>query len=146
MLFQRIGIKVLSAVLYLPFILFSLIISVQDVLTGAVSRLSLWAALLAALLLQGLVKAGLPLSALAGGLVGIAVFSLAFFLSGRRLGLADLWYAGLMGIVFGPLWWHAAIAFACLYALVFFLFSHHRSLPFIPFMTAGSLTLMPLFF
>jgi hypothetical protein len=135
----------LANILYLSFFLFSVVISIQDAVTGTVSRLWLWTALLAALLLQGVIQAAVPVAALVGGLLGVTVFFLAFFCSGRRLGLADVWYAGLMGIVLGPLWWYAAIGSACIYSLLFFAATRRRSAAFIPFMTAGSFTIIPLF-
>jgi hypothetical protein len=135
----------LPDIFYLSFILFSIVISVRDAFVGVVSRPCLWGAIFGALLIQWVINAGPPATALAGGLVGLAVFSLAFFVSGRRLGLADLWYAALMGIVFGPLWWHIAIGFACVYALLFFLLTRRRSLPFIPFMSVGGFTVLPFF-
>jgi hypothetical protein len=136
----------LSGALYFSFFVFSIIISIQDTITGSVSRSCLWAAAVVALLLRWVMNATFPTVALIGGMVGIAVFFLAFFCSGQRLGLADVWYAGLMGIVFGPLWWYVAIGSACIYTLIWLLVTRRRSAPFIPFMTAGGLTIIPFIF
>jgi prepilin signal peptidase PulO-like enzyme (type II secretory pathway) len=73
-----------------------------------------------------------------GGVLGIIVFLPAFFISGKRLGLADVWYAALSGIVLGPLRWYPAVLLSCVFGFLFIVISRRRSIPFIPCMAAGS--------
>ena len=75
----------------------------------------------------------------AGTLLGFAIFLLAFFISKRKLGLADVWYSALTGMLLGPRWWYAAIASACLAGMIYIIISNRRRIPFIPFMAAGSI-------
>ncbi|GHV89398.1 hypothetical protein AGMMS50267_17580 [Spirochaetia bacterium] len=122
------------------YIFFSIYAALTDAKTGSLPRLWLWAAIavscLGQLIFGGTIAA---LIALLGCALGLLIFSLAFFLSGRRLGLADVWYAGLAGSVLGPLWWYPAILAACLAALLFAALRRRRSVRFIPFMAAGSI-------
>ncbi|GHV77497.1 hypothetical protein AGMMS49942_23180 [Spirochaetia bacterium] len=80
------------------------------------------------------------INAVLGCALGLAIFFLAFFMSGKKLGLADVWYAGLMGSVLGPVWWFPAIIAACLSALIYYAITRRRQpIAFIPFMAAGSI-------
>jgi prepilin signal peptidase PulO-like enzyme (type II secretory pathway) len=80
---------------------------------------------------------------LIGGLLGMGMFLLAYLVSGKKLGLADIWYAGLIGIVLEPLLLYAALGVSCVLAIGFILISKKRSVPFIPFMAAGSFAVLP---
>jgi prepilin signal peptidase PulO-like enzyme (type II secretory pathway) len=64
---------------------------------------------------------------------------LAYFLSGKKLGLADVWYSALIGFVHGLWRWYFAIGIACIIGVVFILISRRRKIPFIPFMAIGSI-------
>jgi prepilin signal peptidase PulO-like enzyme (type II secretory pathway) len=135
-------VRFLLAVLYLTF---SLYLALRDIRHGEVSRVLLWLALLTALAGQVLGRglAALPAAA-GGGALGIGFFLLVFFCSGKKLGLADVWYSGLIGVVLGPLWWFGGIILACLGAIGYCVISRRRTVPFIPFMAAGSAAVMPL--
>ncbi|GHT57787.1 hypothetical protein FACS1894109_10690 [Spirochaetia bacterium] len=131
-------------ILLVPYVLFSVYISLLDIRTGRIPRLLLWAAILLALLLKILITPGsLPLGSLTGGLLGTALFLLAYLVSGKKLGLADVWYAGLIGIVLEPLRLYAALGVSCVLAIVFILITKKHSIPFIPFMAAGSFSMLP---
>jgi len=74
----------------------------------------------------------------AGALLGLFIFLLAFAVSGKRLGLADVWYAALIGLVLGPWWWYEAMFCACGSGIIYMLASKKRKIPFIPLMALGS--------
>jgi prepilin signal peptidase PulO-like enzyme (type II secretory pathway) len=71
--------------------------------------------------------------------MGIGLFLLAFFASRRRLGLADVWYSGLIGMVLGPLWWYPAVFAACASVALVVIYLRKPAIPFIPCMALGSL-------
>ncbi|GHV12911.1 hypothetical protein FACS189491_06860 [Spirochaetia bacterium] len=124
-----------------PYALFSVYISFLDIKTGHVPRLPLWGALALALLFKTVMGAGLmPVT---GGLFGLGVFLLAYRVSKKKLGLADVWYAALIGIVFEPLLLCASLGVSCVIAIAFILLSKKKSIPFIPFMAAGSFSVLP---
>ncbi|MDR1804394.1 MAG: prepilin peptidase [Treponema sp.] len=79
--------------------------------------------------------------AAAGLLVGLGFFLLARLVSRGKLGLADVWYSALIGMVLGPRRWYGAICLACAGALILLLASGKRRVPFIPFMAAGSIAI-----
>jgi len=76
--------------------------------------------------------------AAAGLLAGLSVFLLARLVSGGKLGLADVWYSALIGLVLGPRRWYGAIGLACAGAIILLLATGRRRIPFIPLMAAGS--------
>ncbi|MDR1418918.1 MAG: prepilin peptidase [Treponema sp.] len=119
------------------YILFSLFISIYDIKTGMVSRFLLWGALLFFFIVKCFLSGGF-FEAATGGALGILVFLVVFFISRKRLGLADVWYAGLAGIVLGPLWWYPAMALSCLFGILVTVVFRRRVIPFIPCMAAGS--------
>jgi hypothetical protein len=127
------------------YLLFSLYLSVRDIRYGEVSRTLLWLALGVALTLRVLLggPAVLP-EAAGGGILGIGFFLVVFFCSHKKLGLADVWYAGLIGVMLGPWRWVGGIVLAGIFALGYCLITGRRTVPFIPFMAAGSAALMPL--
>ena len=121
------------------FAIFSFAIAAGDFKTGMVPRIAFVFAFPAFFAL-GLLRDG-PLSpweALAGALLGLTVFLLAFFISGKKLGLADVWYSALAGLVLGPWWWYAAMSCACVGGIIYILVSKRRQIPFIPLMAIGS--------
>jgi prepilin signal peptidase PulO-like enzyme (type II secretory pathway) len=128
----------------LVFIIFSFFLSFKDIMTGRVSRFLLWGAISCSFLLQyGIGGRNILFNAVSGCILGLGVFFLVFLVSGKRLGLADVWYAGLAGSVLGPVWWYPAMGLACVLAVVYMLASRRRSVPFIPFMAAGSVCIIP---
>ncbi|MDR1506810.1 MAG: prepilin peptidase [Treponema sp.] len=120
------------------FCLFSVIVAVVDIKTGSIPRFAFLCAfaLFFALKLFSEGRELLFLS-LAGCGTGIGLFLLAFFVSGKKLGLADVWYSGLIGLVLGPLWWYPATFAACAAGLIWLLGAKRDSIPFIPCMAAG---------
>ncbi len=126
-------------IFYSAFFLFSVFISVSDIKTGTVSRSLMWVTAAVLFLLKYIAygHAVLALSAI-GCILGLCVFLLAYFCSKKKLGLADVWYAGIMGIVLGPFYWYPAVFFACVIACLWILAAHRHSLPFLPFMAAGA--------
>jgi prepilin signal peptidase PulO-like enzyme (type II secretory pathway) len=130
--------------IWTAFIGFSVFISVKDISTGLIPRILLWSALPCSLLLQYLFFGkNILFNAVFGGVLGCAVFFLAFFISGKRLGLADVWYAGLAGSVLGPVWWYPAMAVSCILAAGYIALFRRRYVPFIPFMAIGSGCFLP---
>ena len=125
------------------FAVFSIIIAAADIKTGKVPRLAFVIAFpffLVLALLQNEIR--LPMTVLAGALLGFLVFLLAYFVSGKKLGLADVWYSALIGLVLGPWWWYAAMGCACVCGIVYIMVSKRRKIPFIPLMAFGSFAMI----
>ena len=87
-----------------------------------------------------------------GLVLATAQFGLVYLLLRGRLGLGDVKYAGFLGALLGPFAWQTALAAAAVFALLHVLIvsAMERTLfkgpvPFAPFMTAGGLTAMILF-
>jgi len=130
---------VLSFVLILSFGLFSLFIAVADIRTGMVPRAAFIVAFPVFIILKSLLTSNISLLVSIGGsFLGLSVFLLAYYFSGKKLGLADVWYSALIGFVLGPLWWYAAIGLACILGLLYILFSKRHQIPFTPLMALGS--------
>jgi len=120
------------------FSIFSFAIAVSDLKTGAVQRavfVLAFPVFFVLCLLSGNSHSALVM--LAGALLGLSVFFLAFIVSGKRLGLADVWYSALIGLVLGPWRWYAAMFCACIAGIVYILVSRRRKIPFIPLMALG---------
>jgi len=124
------------------FAIFSLIIAFWDIKTGEVPRIAFIIAFCIFLTLNVLRKEHYPLLiSFIGTMLGILIFSIAFFVSRKRLGLADIWYSGLIGMVLGPLWWYPAIGIACLTGVICVFIFKKRRIPFIPCMAVGSVAM-----
>jgi prepilin signal peptidase PulO-like enzyme (type II secretory pathway) len=122
------------------YIFFSIYLAFLDARTGYLPRLLLWGAIAASCLGQFFLGGKMAgINAILGCALGLLIFSLAFFISGKKLGLADVWYAGLLGSVLGPVWWYPAVFAACLAALLFAVTRRRRSVRFIPFMAGGGI-------
>jgi hypothetical protein len=131
------------AVLYSAFFLFSVFVSFKDIRTGVVSRMFMWISATVLFLLKYVAFGNsIQVLSVVGCILGLAVFFLAYICSGKKLGLADVWYAGIMGIILGPFWFYPAVICSCIFALVCMLITHKSSLPFIPFMAAGTWTVL----
>ena len=78
----------------------------------------------------------------AGMLAGLSVFLFAFFISGGKLGLADVWYSALIGLVLGPRRWYGAACLACAGGAIALLVIGKHRIPFIPFMALGSVAMI----
>jgi hypothetical protein len=124
----------------------SVLFAVQDIRRGEVSRLGLWAGIAAAVAGRfWLFDRAAGWVGLTGCGLGLAVFLLVYAFLKGKLGLADVWYAGLAGAVFGPVWWLAASAAGCVLALGYMLVFRRSSVAFIPFMAAGGAIALPFF-
>lgn len=122
------------------FVLFSIVIATIDIKTGKVPRAAFIIAFPAFFILRVLLDERRPSWMLiAGCLTGLIIFLIVFFISGKRLGLADVWYSALIGLVLGLWWWYAAMGSACIAGIVYLLISRQRRIPFIPFMALGSI-------
>jgi hypothetical protein len=121
------------------FSIFSFAIALSDLKTGVVPRMAFVIAFPVFFVLCLLsLNSRSPFVLLAGALLGFLIFSLAFVISGKRLGLADVWYAALIGLVLGPWLWYAAMFCACIAGIVYILVSGRRKIPFIPLMALSS--------
>jgi prepilin signal peptidase PulO-like enzyme (type II secretory pathway) len=118
------------------------VVSIADIKTGAVPRVAFLVAFGCFGALRVLTAESCrPLwESMAGLPLGIAVFVLALVVSGGRLGWADVWYSGLIGMVRGPVWWYPSMGIACAAAILFIGITRKRCIPFIPFMAAGNVT------
>jgi len=126
-------------VIKILFSIFSLAIAASDLKIGAVPRIAFALAFPVFFVLCLLSGNSHPaVIMLAGALLGLSVFLLTFIISGKKLGLADVWYSALVGLVLGPRLWYAAMFIACIAGIVYILVSRRRKIPFIPLMALGS--------
>ena len=124
----------------LLFIPFSAVIAASDIKTGKVPRIVFVIAFPVFLILRLLLDDRSEyLEPITGCLTGLIIFLLAYFISGKKLGLADVWYSALIGLVLGPWIWYAAMGGACITGIIYMLVSKQRRIPFIPFMALGSI-------
>lgn len=124
----------------------AVLFSIQDIRRGEVPRLGLWAGIAAAVAVRfWLLGMEAGMEGLAGCGLDMAVFAAVYVCLKGKLGLADVWYAGFAGAVFGPFWWLPALAAGCVFALGYMLLSRRRSAAFIPFMAAGGMAALPFF-
>jgi prepilin signal peptidase PulO-like enzyme (type II secretory pathway) len=128
--------KILTILL---FSIFSFAIALSDIKTGMVPRVAFVFAFPVFFVLCLLSENSQPVVImLVGALPGLSVFLAAYFVSGKKLGLADVWYAALIGLVLGPWLWYAAIFCACIAGIVYMLAFKKHKIPFIPLMALGS--------
>jgi len=122
------------------FIIFSFLIAFVDLKTGAVPRLAFALAFPIFFALKTILLGWDHLwGSIIGILLGLIIFLAVFFILKGKLGLADVWYSALIGMMLGPWWWYAAVSAACFTGIIYMVFSKKRSIPFIPFMAAGSI-------
>jgi len=123
----------------LLFSIFSFAIAMSDIKTGMVPRIAFALAFPVFFALCLLSEDPIPPEVLAAGaLLGLFVFLAAYFVSGKKLGLADVWYAALIGLVLGPWLWYAAVFCACIAGITYMIAFKKRKIPFIPLMALGS--------
>jgi len=121
------------------FSIFSFAIALSDIRTGMVPRVAFVFAFPVFFALCLLSEDSRPPEVLAAGaLPGLFVFLVAYFVSGKKLGLADVWYAALIGLVLGLWLWYAAVFCACIAGIIYMLAFKKRKIPFIPLMAIGS--------
>ena len=122
------------------FVVFSLFIAKADIKTGAVPRFAFAFAFpfffAVKILILGREQV---LSTVVGMFVGLIVFVLIFITLRGRLGLADVWFSALVGLVFGLWWWYITIGVSCLTGIIYMSIFKKRRIPFIPFMALGSI-------
>lgn len=82
----------------------------------------------------------------AGVLLGWGIFLLTRFITGGKLGLGDVKFAGMMGAAVGIRWWIAAMGYAAAAGLLTALsllavgrITRETRLPFAPFLTVGTI-------
>jgi prepilin signal peptidase PulO-like enzyme (type II secretory pathway) len=127
------------------FIAFSALISLSDIEDEEVPRFAFAAAFPVFFALR-VVLGSFPLMEAAAGLMaGLLIFLFARIVSGGKLGLADVWYSALIGMVLGPRLWYGAAGLACAGGLVLCIVSGKRRIPFIPLMAAGSIAMVIFF-
>ncbi len=85
------------------------------------------------------------ISQIAGVLLGWGVFLLTRAVTGGKLGLGDVKFAGMMGAVVGVRWWIIAVGYAAATGLLTALvllgtgrIDRETRIPFAPFLTAGT--------
>lgn len=122
---------------YSIFVLACAYFSYQDCMYGEVKRIYLYAAITAAFCIK------LPSAAwdsAVGMAAGILLFLLAYYISKKQLGLADVWFSGFIGAFLGIIKWYAAVSIGCILALLFFICSRNKGkpIPFIPFLSIGA--------
>jgi prepilin signal peptidase PulO-like enzyme (type II secretory pathway) len=124
----------------------AVLFSIQDIRRGEVPRLGLWVGIAVAVAGRfWLLGAEAGREGLAGCGLGMAVFIAVYACLKGKLGLADVWYAGFAGAVFGPVWWLPVSVGGCVFALGYMLVFRRRSVAFIPFMAAGGMVALPFF-
>ena len=129
-------------VLKIFFIFFSVFVAASDIKNGKVPRVAFVFAFPFFIILRFFLDERFPTwEPVAGCFAGLVIFLLAFFISGKKLGLADVWYSALIGLILGFWWWYAAIAIACITAVVYIGVLKKRRIPFIPFMALGSIAI-----
>jgi hypothetical protein len=124
------------------FALFSIFIAISDVYKGVVPRIAFmvgFPVFLAVIILQE--GYSLLWVNFAGAFIGLFIFAIAYFVSGKKLGKADIWYSGIIGLVLGPVWWYPAIGIACIAGVTWIIVSKKRQIPFIPCMAAGGISM-----
>ena len=127
----------LSAALFATF---SLFIACSDLKIGAVPRIAFALAFPFFFALKTWLAGWSHLWGTVTGMVlGLIIFSLAFIILKGKLGLADVWYSALIGMMLGPWWWYVAIGAACFTGTIYIIISKRRRIPFIPFMAMGSI-------
>ena len=128
------------------FITFSALISLIDIKRGAIPRLIFIFALPFFIIII-IMKNELYLfqDSIIGFLAGLIIFILAYLFSKKKLGLADVWFSALIGLVLGFRHWYAAMGIACIIGIIFMLISKKCKIPFIPFMAIGSILILMIF-
>ena len=122
---------------YSIFVLVCIYFSYQDILYGEIKRLHLYAVIIVALCVKAPFAAW---ESFGGAVLGMLLFLLAYYISRKQLGLADVWFSGFIGAALGIIQWYVAVSIGCIAAFLFFLCSRGKwkSLPFIPFLSVGA--------
>ena len=133
------------AISALVFSYFSLIVSYLDIKHGEIPRefsIFMLFCVFFTKLSSPLYTVIIPIS---GALFAGFIFSLVYFTTKKKLGIADIWYAIGSGFVLGIKSFIISVLFACITAFIFFIVVHfiqkkgkqEKSIPFIPFLSLG---------
>ena len=122
---------------YSIFILICVYFSYQDIAYGEIKRIYLYAVIAVTLCVKAPFAAW---ESFGGAVLGMLLFLFAYYISKKRLGLADVWFSGFIGAFLGIVKWYAAVSIACILALLFFICGRNKqkTLPFIPFLSIGA--------
>ena len=119
--------------------IFSFAIAFSDIKTGTVPRIAFVFAFPVFFTLCLLSKdPHSPAVLAASALLGLFVFLSVYLVSGKKLGLADVWYSALIGLVMGPWRWYVAVFCACIAGIIYMIAFKKHKIPFIPLMALGS--------
>jgi len=133
----------INILLKISFVIFSGLIAISDIRTNCVPRLAFICAFFIFLPLKFLIyEEQMLIESFIGCMAGLMIFLFTYFITGKKLGLADVWYSALAGMVLGPWKWFAAIGCACLTGIAVILLRKKREIPFIPHMAAGSIIML----
>ena len=134
---MRLDVLNTSVLHYSVFVSVCVYFSYQDIVYGEIKRSSLYTAIILALCVKAPVAVW---ESFAGAVVGILLFLLAYYISKRQLGLADVWFSGFAGAFLGIIKWYAAVSIGCMAAFIFFICKRNKrkALPFIPFLSIGA--------
>ena len=121
---MRLDVLNTSVLHYSVFVSVCVYFSYQDIVYGEIKRSSLYTAIILALCVKAPVAVW---ESFAGAVVGILLFLLAYYISKRQLGLADVWFSGFAGAFLGIIKWYAACKR-----------NKRKALPFIPFLSIGA--------
>ena len=125
------------------FAIFSSLLALMDIKTQSVPRTAFAFAFPFFLCLKLLPASQFALRQSFSGLfAGLLIFLAVFFVSGKKLGLADVWYSALAGFVLGLRYWYMAVGAACTAAIIYIIVFKKRRIPFIPFLALGSISML----
>lgn len=118
---------------------FCIYLSLLDFKTGLIPRYQQWFAIVGVFFMMFFYK-GHPqlILSIVGCVFGLVLFTLVRILSGKKLGLGDVWFSGFIGAFLGPVWWYLAIAIACVSAFLACILIKRGKIPFIPFLSVGT--------
>ena len=126
------------------FTFFSVIIAGADIKNGEVPRLAFILAFPVFFIMKFLINGRIMITeSIAGAAAGFLVFILAFIITNKKLGLADVWYSALTGMALGTWQWYLSTLFACVTGVFIILIISKniskKQIPFIPCMAAGNI-------
>ena len=127
-----------DVILRIIFILFSLFIAICDYKTETVPRIA-FIIILPVLIIMSVISNTATWSIINGAVTGLIIFFIIYLFTGKKLGLADVWYSGIIGLVLGPVLWHIAIILACILGVLYIIISKRSKIPFIPCMAIGGI-------
>jgi len=117
-------------------LIFSLILSIQDIRRQKVNLFIEWLAILTAFLLQIFLNQKNILPSILTSLAMGAFYFLVRKLTKNKLGMADVWFGFFQGLFLTPFLIPVCLGIEALTALLFFLIKKNKTgpVPFLPFM------------